>query len=84
MLEKKMFNIFICLGVITNISSMALSIYTLSKEYLLFSIIFTISLIITYIFRKPCMDKLPDIMVITIMLEMINLISIPLMLMKLS
>ena len=84
MLEKKMFNIFICLGVITNITSMALSIYTINKEYLLFSIMFAISLIVTCIFRKPCIDKLPDVMVITIMLEMINLISIPLMLMKLS
>ena len=77
-----MFNIFICLGVITNISSMALSIYTLSKEYLLFSIMFTISLIVTFIFRKPCINKFPDVLVITIMLEIICLISIPLMLNK--
>ena len=84
MLEKKMFNFFIILGIITNISSMALSIYTLNKGYILLSIMFTISLIVTVIFRKPCIDKLPDVMVITIMLEMINLISIPLMLMKLA
>ena len=80
MSEKMMFNIFVCLGVITNISSMALSIYTLNKGYILLSIMFAISLIVTIIFRKPCIDKLPDVMVITIMLETINFISIPLML----
>ena len=72
MLEKKMFNIFICLGIITNIGSIALSIYTLNKGYIILSIMFAISLIVTFIFRKPCIDKLPDVMVITIMLAKLS------------
>ena len=83
MSTRKMFNIFVCLGFIISIGSMILSIFTVNKGFFILNLLLIISLVVTIIIRKPHSNTLPDFMVVTIMLEIINFISIPLMLSKL-
>lgn len=83
MSTRKMFNVFVCLGFIISIGSMILSIFASNTGFLILSLLLIISLIVTIIIRKPHSNTLPDFMVVAIMLEVINFISIPLMLTKL-